>query len=459
MMLLFSGGMILWDVTHWGLIHAVDYQRFARVLPWKRTLITPNRENLVFRHTLLGPQDEQEGKLFLANMKPKLERNPNIYLFIAESLRGDFLTNRVSPHLSKFREESLSAELALSNANATHPSWFTIFHSKYPYEWVEMKNRNWETGSLGLAMLKKMGYQIRLYSAAQLNYYQMDELIFGKEKYLIDHYEFFPHYPPKEAAESDQEVMSALSRDLEDPSLREGNLFIVFFDSTHFNYSWPKEMAPPFTPYAESISMLTSTMTTSGVEEIKNRYRNSIYYIDSLFGAFTQKLKEQKLYKDSVIVFTADHGEEFFERGHLFHATELNREQLEIPLYLKMGLFKGKVPIASHMNLMPTLLDYVTRGQEYRALVQGDSLIHSHQPPYVISFMNSWNRDPIEFQIHNGLQSLHARYPEDLYNSSSVEILEIRDLKGESLYYGSKEEQKAAAETLFHRAFEPLFGE
>jgi len=184
-MILFAGGMILWDVTHWGLIHAVDYQRFAKALPWKRTLIKPERENLIFTHTLQGPQDERRGQIMLANMKPKLERNPNVYFFVVESLRGDYLSNSVAPNLSQFREENLSAKLALSNANATHPSWFTIFHSKYPYEWVEMKNRGWESGSFGLAMLKKLGYKIRLYTSAQLNYYEMDQLIFGREKHRV----------------------------------------------------------------------------------------------------------------------------------------------------------------------------------------------------------------------------------------------------------------------------------
>ena len=457
-MILFAGGMILWDVTHWGLIHAVDYQRFAKVLPWKRTLIKPERENFIFAHTLKTPQDEQRGQIALANMKPKLERNPNIYFFVVESLRGDYLTPLVAPNLSQFREEYLSATLGLSNANATHPSWFTIFHSKYPYEWVEMKNRGWQSGSFGLAMMKKLGYKIRLYTAAQLNYYDMDKLIFGPEKHLVDHYEFYPHYPPKQASQSDQEVMSAIERDLENPELREGNLFIIFLDSTHFNYSFPENMETPFTPYAESISMLTSSITRSGIEEIKNRYRNSIYFVDQMFGSFTQKLKEEKLYKDAVVFFTGDHGEEFLERGHLFHSTELNREQLSVPLYMKMGLFKGKVPIASHMNMIPTLLDYLTKGHEYRHLVQGDSLINPTQPGYVISFMNNWNRDPTEFQIHNGKQSLHARYSDDLYNSNTVEILEIRDIDGESLFYGSKQEQKAAATLLFPDALVPLFG-
>ncbi len=459
MMVLFAGGMVVWDVAHWGLIHSVDYQRFAKVLPWKRTLFKPERENLVFRHKLQGPQDEHEGLLALSAMHPKLKSKPNIYFFVVESLREDYLTMRVAPHLWDFKKENLSAELSLSNANATHPSWFTIFHSKYPYEWVEMQNRNWESGSLALNMFKKMGYDIRLYTSAQLNYYKMDELIFGKERHLVDHYAFFPHYPPRQAADSDQDVMNALAEDIENPHLQEGNLFIVFLDATHFNYSWPKEMEPAFTPYAESINLITSTMTTSGIEGIKNRYRNAIHYIDTLFGEFEAKLKKQNLYKDSVIVFTGDHGEEFFERGHLFHASELNLEQLSVPIYLKMGKYRGEVKMASHMNLMPTLLDYMTTGNEYRAVVQGDSLIHPEQLSYIVSFMNNWNRNPIEFQIHNGLQTLHARFQEDLYNANSVEILEIRDLSGESLHYGSKQEHKEAAEASFVQAFVPLFGE
>ena len=104
-------------------------------------------------------------------------------------------------------------------------------------------------GSPPLKLLKKWGYQVRVYSSAQLNYYGMETLLFGKGAHLVDSYQTFPHVPPLEAADSDAQAIAKLQSDMEkNPSLQEGQVFIIFWDATHFNYSWPKNWSPKFEP-------------------------------------------------------------------------------------------------------------------------------------------------------------------------------------------------------------------
>ena len=64
-----------------------------------------------------------------------LNHKPDIYLFVIESLREDYITVENSPHLNQFKEKNVSFDLTLSNANATHNSWFSLFHSKFPFYW------------------------------------------------------------------------------------------------------------------------------------------------------------------------------------------------------------------------------------------------------------------------------------------------------------------------------------
>ncbi len=48
---------------------------------------------------------------------------------------------------------------------------------------------------------------------------------------------------------------------------------------------------------------------------IKNRYLNSIAYVDSLMKQMLDSLKEKGLYEKTLIVITGDHGEEFLDEG------------------------------------------------------------------------------------------------------------------------------------------------
>ncbi len=47
----------------------------------------------------------------------------------------------------------------------------------------------WKHGSVPLQILKDLGYKIRIYSSADLRYFNMDELLFGQDRQLIDQIE------------------------------------------------------------------------------------------------------------------------------------------------------------------------------------------------------------------------------------------------------------------------------
>ena len=233
--------LFLWDCSASSMIHPDAYSAMIRSLPWKFTFIQP--KNILFSPpgSIQTPALESAIQASLDQVDSTLAIRPNIYLFVIESLREDFITPEVAPHLSRFRDEHIHFDTAVSNANGTHLSWFSIFHSQFSILWKQYKQEGWGIGSPALNLLKKWGYKIRVYTSAQLGYYGMDELIFGQDRHLIDSYQTFHHMPPVYAWQTDEKTMEALHRDLkEDPSLQEGQLIIIFWDSTHFDYSWPK---------------------------------------------------------------------------------------------------------------------------------------------------------------------------------------------------------------------------
>lgn len=425
--------LFLWDLSTSRTLHPDAYTEFLKALPLKHTFLSPTNIFLQLNTTLSPAPSEMataEAIDHYAQEAP-LTKRPNIYLFVIESFRADFITPEVAPALSQFRDQNLSFPLSVSNGNASHISWFSIFHSKFPYYWNQTQKEEWSMGSPGIQALKQLGYKIHLYSSAQLNYYGMEQLLFGS---LLDETNHFHHHAPKQAWQSDHEALTKLVQDRNaHPELTEGQLYIIFWDATHFDYSWPRNKPSKFTPFAKDIAYFRMFHTEKNIEQIKNRYRNAVHYIDTLFGNFLEQVPD---HKQSVMIVLGDHAEEFFEHGHLFHCSHLVPEQFHIPLYFKFPTHDRKVverPVISQMDIFPSLLDYLT-GQP-ATFLQGQSIFRKSTWPYAIIARFNGGRTPYEFCVHTGKNQLIARFVEeqDIFNSETLQLISLKSCRGRTL--------------------------
>lgn len=71
-------------------------------------------------------------------------------------------------------------------------------------------------------------------------------------------------------------------------------------------------------------------------EYLRQRYAGEVRFTDEQLGRLFQWLKENRLYKKSIIVITSDHGEEFWEHGSFAHAHSFHKEIVEVPLIVKL---------------------------------------------------------------------------------------------------------------------------
>ncbi|HVX00003.1 MAG TPA: sulfatase-like hydrolase/transferase, partial [Candidatus Babeliaceae bacterium] len=332
-------------------------------LPWKSTLLPANQPKLKVGF-LNGDLPEKKYLSMLEETVVAPAKRPNIFLFIVESLREDFLTPEVTPHLAGFKNDNLSFPHGIAAANGTHLSWFSIFHSVYPFYWDTRSPSQWQSGSLPLQILKKAGYQIHVYSSSRLGYYQMDQRLFGKDHSLVDTFKAFGQDEEKENYLYDTECITTLLQDM--ASYEEGHVCIVFLESTHFGYSWPKEESHTAAP--ATMDYLKLTCSNDEIQNVKSRYQNAIHFIDTLFGRFMGQLDSHPTGKKSVVVVTGDHGEEFFEEGRLFHASNLSPMQIHVPIYYRLGKKNYVNPIhgelSSHLDIFPTVLNHVL-GKNY----------------------------------------------------------------------------------------------
>lgn len=389
------------------------YMQYSAALPWKQTLLrtdSPLHRSVDFpAHRI--PAEAQVGKVLNAYQQ-SADATPSIFLFIVESLREDFVERATAPHLYSFKQENTHLAWTLSNSNATQLSWFSIFYSKWPFFFETYKPSQWKSGSIPLQALKKLGYSIHVYTSARLQYYQMDEILFGAGRNLMDSY--YESYSPDIApAESDRRALEKLAADLKAAPCKGARLNIIFLDATHFDYSWPKSNMTMFQP-CDPINYLSATLSKSCTTPIKNRYKNALHYIDFLIGNLFEDLKRLQLWEQSAIVVTGDHGEEFYEQGHLFHASNLSLPQLRVPIYYKFPAQENpSLPLrtsTSHIDIFPTLLHYLSKNTAVQELVEGESIFTADPNPFLISARYNASRSPYEFSIHNLRYKLTARF-------------------------------------------------
>ncbi len=431
-------------------LRSSEYNAHKKMLPWKMTFLKENRKAQLetnpfhFHEDLAGLYEAIEDVNVISQDKP------NIYLFVAESLREEFLTEKTASNLLQFKEDALAVQNSFSNSNASHLSWFSIFYSHYPFLWSYMANKTFSKGSPPLKLLKKMGYDINVLTAAELRYFGLRDVLFGTNSYLANSYEHYPHKGEITPANSDQDVMKSLTSKLKERKYKKGQVFIVFLDSTHFTYSWPKDLKVPFDcPDKLTIATYLSS-SPKALDGIKNRYKNSIFFIDSLFGDFVSTLKSEKIYDESIVVFTGDHGEEFKEQGKLFHASNLSEMQTKVPLYLKLGLRKSKttIGVASHIDIFPTLIHYLTSSSDFNKYFEGDSLLLTPQKRYAISARYNTCKRPNYFVADNGKVRLYMKFSEGLSSRK-------RRIKFLTMYQNGKEIKVSTKEA--KRDFPSLF--
>ena len=113
------------------------------------------------------------------------------------------------------------------------------------------------------------------------------------------------------------------------------------------------------------------------IERLRAIYDSAISYQDRELGRFIEQLKDWGIWDQTMLVITADHGEEFFEDKRCGHGGSLRDSLIRVPLLVHdPARFPGGTIIdegAEGVDIMPTMLDAV--GAPIPDAVQGHSLV------------------------------------------------------------------------------------
>ncbi len=103
---------------------------------------------------------------------------------------------------------------------------------------------------------------------------------------------------------------------------------------------------------------------------LKREYIDEAEFLDTQLGRFFDMLKGRKLYDNSMIIITSDHGQEFNEHGYLYHGSMLHDEITRIPLVVKYPHSKKFKKREGYQSLVhiPKLIESVMKGGDDKAL-------------------------------------------------------------------------------------------
>ncbi len=119
-----------------------------------------------------------------------------------------------------------------------------------------------------------------------------------------------------------------------------------------------------------------SSLDKAGMSEFLALLDSSIYELDNkLIGELVSSLKKLNLYEKTIIIITADHGNEYQEHGRVGHNLKLYDESIHVPLIFYLPGYKrviNKEDLVQSIDIMPTILDLLGLPIPYYA--QGISL-------------------------------------------------------------------------------------
>lgn len=134
----------------------------------------------------------------------------------------------------------------------------------------------------------------------------------------------------------------------------------------------------------------------AGLEDMVARYDEQLRDLDHEIGLLIRRLEKRGLWDSTLVVITADHGEEFFEHGQMGHGQSLHGELLHVPLIVRLpdgwpGERGRRIPaLAELRNLPATLADLA--GSPDLSRLPGTSLM-----PWILGRRHGQDVNPIAF--------------------------------------------------------------
>ena len=381
---------------------------FRRTAPWMAAIV------VVLAVSMYGWRwfDVRQA---VAQLPASPSRAPNVLMIVMDTVRAQNLSlygygRQTTPNLERWAKSGVVFERAISSSPWTLPSHASMFTGRWPHE----LSTNWEdaldtTYPTLAEALSAHGY-ITAGFVANTNYlgyeFGLDRGFVHYEDYIVSPQEilissslgrwlatdssirsilgYYDNITRQDAAAINDHFLAWLAGTEHRPFFA----FLNYFDA-HEPYLPPSPFTEKFGPdqprrnhlliqdLRRSLRKEWFKRPESEINTEIDMYDGAIAYIDHQLDQLFGELQKRGILNNTIVIVTADHGEQFGEHGLFLHGNSLYPPLLHVPL---MILYPARLPGGQRVttpvslrNLPVTIVDLI--GLEKKKLFPGNSLL------------------------------------------------------------------------------------
>lgn len=339
--------------------------------------------------------------------------NFHVLFIVVDALRADHLGcygyNRdTSPNIDLFAKDSIAFQNVRSQASCTFPSVNSMLTSIYPFRFLGQEHHR-----MGVpksfpylpAILKRHNYKTMAISASPIVRKNPGDI--NKHGGYDRGFEKFEELAWKDASVLHKKVFPFIEM-----TYKPFFLYIHYMD-VHCPYDPPRGYSKYATDYLSEKNfihqrtlndienMIYSSgphvdVTDADIGYMIDLYDDEIAYFDNQFQNLLDLLKRERKLPYTLVVISADHGEEFLEHNSVKHCHTLYDTEIKVPLIMKIPNLTSKGPryaLVQNLDIVPTILDYLGledysydfEGSSLKPVIESDQRIND----YVFSTQNS----------------------------------------------------------------------
>jgi arylsulfatase A-like enzyme len=265
---------------------------------------------------------------------------PNIVLISIDTLRADHLGSygyerNTSPNIDKLAEKGVLFENAYSQAPWTLPSVATFFTSLYPVE------------HSATSITRKLPDQITTLSEyLKNNFYTttavVSNLVLGEKSGISQGFYTYDMKPAGRAKNISSHKVTKMGLNYLNKNRDEKFFLWLHYMDPHGRYLRHQEFDynTDYSGFLDDklspriLNPILDVLSEEDMSYVIDRYDGEISFTDFYIGKLLDALDEYGLSDNTIIVLTADHGEEFAERTRIGHGKTVYNELIRVPLII-----------------------------------------------------------------------------------------------------------------------------
>ncbi len=297
----------------------------------------------------------------------------NILIILIDAMRYDMLADNTAPAIKAFADQNISFGNHYSGGNSSRPGFFSIFYGLPGTYWSEFETS--QRAPVLMDTFQQRNYQLGIFSSFDLFRIDADRTTFANIASVLP-----TSLDQKDPAYvRDIEVSRRWRNWLDNRDATQPFFGLVYLASVH------SRAAPP-----DALEHFIPPEGASKQQKDFAKYQNAMRWTDGITKEILDDLAARDLMDSTVVLVTADHGQEFNENGlgYTGHGTSFSRYQLHVPLIMH---WPGSSPSlinrrTSHLDIVPTLMtDLLGTQNSVEDYGFGNNLFMESQWPYLIA--------------------------------------------------------------------------